>query len=80
MTLRPKGMDFKSILKGFTQIPPTRPWTMKPYFVPIIQAWLENPIVVIEKSRDMIATWLFTTLYTWDTLYHEGAAERIPVG
>lgn len=67
-----KGTSVNEILQHFHKISPTRPWTMKEYFRPIIQAWLDHPFFVIEKSRDMMATWLFTTLYTWDTLYHEG--------
>jgi hypothetical protein len=58
-------------LRGFfTEIPGTRPFTIKPYVPPIINAWLTEPFMCIEKSRDMMATWLVVTLYAWDTLYH----------
>jgi hypothetical protein len=32
-----------------------------------------EPLLVVEKSRDMVATWTIVMLYTWDTLFHEGA-------
>lgn len=43
-----------------------------PYMKPIISAWLREPIVIWEKSRDMTATWLTVAMYTWDTLFHKG--------
>jgi hypothetical protein len=60
-------------LRGkFKELPTTRPFTLFPYMPPIIEAWLHYPFMVVEKSRDMMATWLFVTLYTWDTLFHTG--------
>lgn len=43
-----------------------------PYMKPIIETWLREPIVIWEKSRDMVATWLTVAMYTWDTLFHKG--------
>jgi hypothetical protein len=58
-------------LKGyFNELPGTRPFTIQPYMPPIIEAWQSETLMCIEKSRDMMATWLVVTLYTWDTLYH----------
>lgn len=66
------GQDVDEILSYYTPLPPIRPWTMKPYFEPIVKAWLTYPFICIPKSRDMMATWLATTLFTWNTLYREG--------
>lgn len=60
-------------LKGkFKELPTTRPFTVFPYMPPLIDTWLSYPLIGVEKSRDMMATWLYVTLYTWDTLFHEG--------
>lgn len=56
----------------FTELDTTRVLTMMPYFKPIVDAWLVHPLMAIEKSRDMMATWLIVTCYTWDTLFHKG--------
>jgi hypothetical protein len=56
----------------FIELPTTRPFPMKEYFEPIIRTWLRHPLVLVEKSRDMMATWLMVVLYTWDTFYHGG--------
>lgn len=55
----------------FSNLPTTRPFTLFPYIEPIIKTWLREKIVFIEKSRDMMVTWLIVTLYTWDTLFHK---------
>ena len=57
----------------FLELDTTRPfpWHL-PYMKPIVQTWLNEPIVIWEKSRDMTATWLTVALYTWDTLFHKG--------
>lgn len=54
----------------FSQLSGTRPFTVMPYMPPIIDAWLNNPFFCIEKSRDVMATWLIVALYTWDTIFH----------
>ena len=57
--------------KYFEGLPTTRPFTIFPYIEPIVKVWLREKIVLIEKSRDMMVTWLIVTLYTWDTLFHK---------
>lgn len=54
----------------FSSLPTTRPFTIFPYIEPLVNTWLREKIVFIEKSRDMMITWLIVTLYTWDTLFH----------
>lgn len=64
-----------AIIRGyFHEIPSVRPFPYHlPYMKPIINYWQMEPLFVIEKSRDMVATWTMVMLFTWDTLYHEGA-------
>lgn len=55
----------------FDALPTTRSFTVFPYMEPIIKTWLREKIVCIDKSRDMMITWLIVTLYMWDTLFHK---------
>jgi hypothetical protein len=64
-----KEQEFKQV---FRELPKIRPFTMMPYFEPIIDVWQTEKMVAVEKSRDMMMTWLIVTLYTWDSLFHEG--------
>jgi len=58
----------------FHEIPSIRPFPYElPYIKPILDYWQTEPLFCIEKSRDMVATWTIVMMYTWDTLYHEGA-------
>ena len=56
----------------FVEMNPTRPFTVIEYMPPIIRAYLDSQFFAIEKSRDMMATWLMVTLSTWDVLFHKG--------
>ena len=60
------------MMKYFKEIPTTRPFPLEDYMPPIIEAWLNEQYVFIQKSRDMKATWLTVAMYTWDALFHEG--------
>jgi hypothetical protein len=64
--------DKAELDKHFYILPTVRPFTLKPYMPPIIEAWLETNLFAIEKSRDMMATWLMVALATWDCFFHEG--------
>ena len=55
----------------FTELPTDRVWTLFPYQRPIILAWLREKILFVEKSRDMMTTWLTVAMYAWDTLFHK---------
>ena len=71
------GLKSKEVHSFFTELPTKRPFPasddpMFDYMRPIIETWLSEPLVCCEKSRDMMATWLFVTLYTWDTYFHNG--------
>ena len=62
----------KGLKQFFKELPGTRPFPYPnlPYIKPIVEAWLRYPLMVVEKSRDMTATWLTIMMYTWDTLFH----------
>lgn len=56
----------------FKEIPSIRPLPKKDYFAEIGSYWMYQPLMLIEKSRDMMATWMAVTFYTWDTIFHSG--------
>lgn len=56
----------------FRELDTIRIFTMMPYFKPIIEQWLNESMIAVEKSRDMMATWLVVMCYTWDSLFHKG--------
>lgn len=57
---------------SFTLLPAVRPFTVLEYMPPIITAWQDAQYFAIEKSRDMMATWLMVCLFTWDAMFHPG--------
>lgn len=67
-----RGLTLQQVDGYFTALDTTRAFTMMPYFKPIIEAWLRSQVLFIEKSRDMMATWLAVTMFTWDTIFHKG--------
>ena len=60
----------EDIIASFVSLNPVRPFPIKPYMPPIIDTWLNESLFVIEKSRDVMATWLICALFTWDTIFH----------
>lgn len=56
----------------FTLLNPIRPFPIHPYMPPLIDMWLSDSMSLVQKSRDVMATWLFVALYTWDTIFHAG--------
>jgi hypothetical protein len=62
----------KEFQRFYTEMSPIRPFVLLQYMPPIVEAWLTQQLLAIEKSRDMMATWLVVALYTWDALYHPG--------
>jgi hypothetical protein len=43
---------------------PFRPFPDKPYFRPVVEAFQAEPILFIEKSRDLMLSWLCVGLFT----------------
>jgi hypothetical protein len=44
----------------------------KSYIRAIYEQLLSKPLVAMPKSRDMFATWMIITFYTWQVLHFEG--------
>lgn len=42
----------------------------KPYLAYLTQTWIEHNRLFIEKSRQMLITWIFTALFLWDAMYN----------
>lgn len=38
----------------------------------LTEAWTHEPLIAVPKSRRMICSWTFISLYTWDTIFHRG--------
>jgi len=65
----------REIEAEFHELPAIRPFPdflLKAYMLPLIEEWVKDQYFVVEKSRDMMATWLVVALHTWDTLFHKG--------
>lgn len=65
----------KEIEAHFRELPAVRPFPqllLKAYMLPLIEEWVKAQYFVVEKSRDMMATWLMVALHTWDALFHKG--------
>jgi len=42
------------------------------YLRELTTLWRDRPLIVIAKSRQMLATWLFVCLYLWDAIMFKG--------
>jgi len=51
---------------------PYRAFPDKPYFRPIIEALLREPILFCAKSRDLMLSWLFVGFFTHDCMTNPG--------
>ena len=51
---------------------PYRPFPDKPYFRPIMDMLQQEPVVFIEKSRDMMVSWLCVGFFTHAVMTTEG--------
>lgn len=47
---------------------PYEPFPKKDYFRPLFDLFLSEPIVIIEKSRDMMASWACVGYFTWEAM------------
>ncbi len=65
----PHKKDIETIFKRLEAV---RPFVIKEYMPPLIKCMLEEPLMAIEKSRDVIATWTVVVVCTWDAVYHKG--------
>lgn len=51
---------------------PLKPYPEKEYLKIIVEKWLKHPLLLIPKSRQMMLSWIMTSLYLWDTQFHAG--------
>jgi hypothetical protein len=51
---------------------PYRPFPDKPYFRPVVEALRKEPVLFVEKSRDMMLTWLCVGFFTHAAMTTEG--------
>jgi hypothetical protein len=50
---------------------PYRPFPDKPYFEPLIEEFQKEPVIFIEKSRDMMLSWLCVGFFTHAAMTNE---------
>lgn len=51
---------------------PMKPFPEKDYIKFLVEKWLDYPLLLVPKSRQMMVSWIFTGLYLWDTQFHFG--------
>ena len=44
----------------------------KPHLRAIVKQWMENDLLCVVKSRQMMVSWLMCAIHLWDTMYHKG--------
>ena len=44
----------------------------RPYLQDLVRLWIDNPRLVVLKGRQLLLTWLFTSLALWDAMFHSG--------
>ena len=49
-----------------------QPFPKKEYIKILVDIWLNNNILLIPKTRQMMMSWVFVGLYLWDTQFHKG--------
>lgn len=47
------------------------PWH-KPHLQKLTQLWIDNPLMCVKKSRQMVVTWWAVAMTVWDTMFHRG--------
>jgi len=69
------GLDLdneKAIRQYFRALPHIRPFTIKEYMLPIIKQAQASQLFAVEKSRDMMMTWLMVAMISWEVFFHSG--------
>jgi len=51
---------------------PIKRFPEKEYLKILVDLWMKNFLLLVPKSRQMMMSWLFTTLYLWDNQFHKG--------
>src|SRR5712664_2248725 len=52
------------------QTVPAKPFPDKAYIRELVRFWLSSKMSLIEKSRQMMCSWVFCSLYLWDAQFH----------
>lgn len=50
---------------------PIQSFPEKEYIKVLVKVWLENKLLLIPKSRQMMVSWLIVALYLWETQFYE---------
>jgi len=58
------NMEIKKVGKPFP--------AEKKYVHRLVELWMTESVLWVFKSRQMLLTWLFVSLYVWDSLVHAG--------
>lgn len=58
--------------QDYNLLPAIRPFSLLEYMPPIVETWITSQYYALEKSRDVMATWLFVALHVWDCMFHSG--------
>jgi hypothetical protein len=64
-------INWAKTLDVHDDLSPIKPFPDKEYLRILVDTWLNTQLLLIPKSRQMMMSWLFTTLYLWDTIFHE---------
>lgn len=51
---------------------PVKHFPKKEYLEYLVELWLNKPLLLVPKSRQILLSWLFTALYLWDAQFHKG--------
>lgn len=63
-------VNWAKTLDVHDDINPIKPFPDKEYIKILTNIWLKTQLLLVPKSRQMMMSWLFTTLYLWDTIFH----------
>jgi hypothetical protein len=61
---------FKDVAAMFKELDRRRVFNLLPYMPVILETFASQPVTLVKKSRDMMATWLAVTYFAHDTLFH----------
>ena len=51
---------------------PLKAFPDKEYLKILVDTWVKERLFLAPKSRQMMMSWLFVSLYLWDTIFHKG--------
>ena len=51
---------------------PVKRFPARDYIKRLVDIWLKESLLLIPKSRQMMVSWLFCSLYLWDTQFYPG--------